>query len=769
MAKSKGKIIAPYVIGDKNHPWRGLNTATKDNRDMDVGESYDQLNWLTGRDQDNIQLRRGQALLGTTRRNIANEHVSGMGVGILPNGTQVPFYSFAKKIMYYDSVAGDTKEVSTTDILPVDDEDISINQYANNAGVFMYLSSPNSSIYKIPVANPQSVVDQKTTFKFGYFKFDQGRMIACNRKGSAVNSNSIDKTGLYISHVDTQLPTTSYMALPPAPTATVVLSGGNIADGTYYYVITAIGLNGTETTKGAQSLAVVVSGGGGNAKINLSWVGVAGASSYNIYRTTSSGVYNTPALINQYKITTNSFSDIFLNPFTGAPPYSTTQSLISAIATGDGSTKTFTGTLPDGGAPLTLFGLTITDGNEIFNDDMNGNLIGSLGGTGTINYATQAYSVTFNTAPTSGTPITASFFYENATINGVADFALNPSDTSAAQEFPQGDSGSSAQSIFSYQGVEYCLHILRSWQFTLSASTTFDQAFANLPYYEQIGIPYVRAAFQTNDGIIFLNNSTPANPQFSILQIPPGSTNLTVVPVKLSEKLDLSPYGFQKCVVARWGDFDIVAFQVANQYGQFNGYNSYCFVRNIWSGLWNKLDYEFTCLSEFVGTLISGDSLSPNVFTLFSGFDDDGQVIENYYNHAFLNLEIDGLKKVGYLHVEGLIQNPQNVQVGIALDGGNYTTEYVILGNADYVNKGSSVGIGTYTMGSNLVGGEGSASQFANKFEVDIPIHTDLFEYISFQFQALQVGYFQVNKVSFKDIRFKRRRLISYEDPEIDE
>lgn len=652
---AKTKIIPTYIIGGKDRPWGGLNTATKDNREMEPGESYDQLNWLTGRDQDNIQLRRGQALLGTTRRNIANQHVSGLRVGVRVDGLQVPFYTFAQKIMYYNNSTADTQEVDTPDILPVsaNDEDTTIESYSNVAGSFVYLSSPNSSIYKIPVANPGSVVDQLTpNFHFGYLKFDQSRMIACNRQGAA--ANSVDKTGLYLSAIDQNIPSQTYTA--------------------------------------------------------------------------------------------------------------------QVIGTGNGSQVTFTGVLPNLAPSATAYAILITDTNETFTDNRNGILIGMLGGTGTINYATQAFSVTFNTAPQPAQGITANFLQDLATTNGVADFNIDGTNFAKAQVFRQDDSGGNAQSIFTFQGVEYCLHLLRSWQFQLlQGATSIATAFTNLPYFEQVGIPYVRAAFQTGDGVIFINNANPANPVFSILEIPPGSTNLTVVPVKLSDKLDFSSFGFSKCVVRRWGDYDLVAVEVANQIGNYNNYNTFCFARNIWSGIWNKLDYEFTCLDEFNGTLISGDSLSPNIFTLFSGFDDDGQVINNYYNNSFLNLDIEGLKTVGYIHVEGLIQNPQSVQVNIALDGGNYVTEYNIVGNAPYVNQGVSVGIGTYTTGSTVIGGQGSAQQFANKFEVDIPIHTDKFEYISFQFIVQGVGYVQINKVGFKDIRFKRRRLPYYSDPEIDE
>lgn len=55
------------------------------------------------------------------------------------------------------------------------------------------------------------------------------------------------------------------------------------------------------------------------------------------------------------------------------------------------------------------FSVIITDNTETFNDDGNGNLVGDLGGTGTVNYTTGAIAVSFVTAPANGQNIYASF------------------------------------------------------------------------------------------------------------------------------------------------------------------------------------------------------------------------------------------------------------------------------------------------------------------------------------------------------------------------
>lgn len=75
--------------------------------------------------------------------------------------------------------------------------------------------------------------------------------------------------------------------------------------------------------------------------------------------------------------------------------------------TGDGSTINFNYTVQ---FPYILpFSVIITDNTETFNDNGAGVLVGSAGGTGSVNYTTGAISVTFAAAPADGQVIYVSF------------------------------------------------------------------------------------------------------------------------------------------------------------------------------------------------------------------------------------------------------------------------------------------------------------------------------------------------------------------------
>ncbi len=730
MAKRSGPI-QPYIIDN----WKGLNTSIKDPRYLKPGETYDSLNWLTGRFGDHIELRRGSALLGQTDRN--GSKVTGIGVGTRIDGVQVPFFSAERSIYYYNAELDETIASDGDPILPVaaDGEDMNYMPYSNLAGSFMFLTSRNSSQYKIPIANPASVVDQFVqTYRFGFAKINRSRMVGVNRKGDL--ATSFDPTGVYVSWIDKQnytdyannIQNNKPQASGDGATkafSSPTLAGTSFATAPYTlfgFMFAGPIATGTAVTGINQSQqATITSNAHGLVRGDFCYVTgiVAGMTEINGIITSVINVLDANTV--QVSIDSSAYT------------------VWSA-----------------GG---TLYKL------EVFNDDRSGNLNSNLGGTGTINYATGAWSLLFNTAPIAGANnIIANFYYEQSTVEGILDFSYNPSTRvpGTGNLFRQDDGGGVAQAVWPFQGVEYCFHTLKSWLLTFE-STDVPRDFAKR-ILGQIGIPYPRALFPTGEGIIFLNNVNPAQPKVSILQIPPGSTNLTVLPTPLSVDLDLSSFAFDYAVVHRWGEYDIMECQKYVN-GQKQEFNSVTFVRNIYSGLWNKLDFASTCFGEYYGALLGGSSISPNVQILFSGFDDEGEVIANNWNSGYTDLDIPGLKKANFFNISGLIQPSQRLVVSISIDQGPYAEVYTIDGNGSYVSKNNPVSVGSFTVGSNVVGGGGDVT--ANPFEIDIPINAGPFEFISFQFQAIDVGYIQVDKAGYKDIRWLRRRINAYNDPQV--
>lgn len=336
-------------------------------------------------------------------------------------------------------------------------------------------------------------------------------------------------------------------------------------------------------------------------------------------------------------------------------------------------------------------------GGETLTDDRNGNLVGNQGSTGTINYATGAYSVTFN--HTTAGAVTADYYWEDATTDGPLDFDTSPTGAGKAKIFRQ-DDGGAFMAVLPFLDVEYAFHLLKTWAVT---TTIDDTSATNLPY-RAIGIPYPRAAKETPDGILCIDVTNPNDPKVRRLEIGQNTNNLTIVPTSIFDAIDLSIHAFDYAVAFRWGDYEIACCQkVVN--GVAEGHNAVMYVRNTYSKAIDKLNFRASCLDVLNGTLIAGDPISSNVFTLFSGFDDDEAAIENHWQDGQLNLGTDRLKRAHLMRVTGLIQKDQQVKVSLVLDDGTPVEVFTINGNGDYVDHGINTTIGSETIGSHTVGG----------------------------------------------------------------
>jgi len=624
--------------------FRGLVTDLKDQKTLPKGSAVDSLNWLTF--PDGIELRRGYALLGQTRQTGVGK-ITGLVVGKRIDGVEVPFITHGRKIRYYNSAQDDFVEVDTANILPAaaNSEDVAGSLYTSLAGAFVYLSGKNSSIYKVPAANPASVVDQLSTSHRGKIFIKQGRTFLWDRKDAAGGQ---DQTGLYGSYIDRD----------------------ELSD---YTAVTA-----------------------------------------------------------------------------------------ENVGTGNGVVKTFAGTLgfKAGGSKRTCMYVSITDSVETFRDDRSGNLVGSLGGTGTINYATGAFSVTFNSAPANLQAITADYYWEDSTVNGICDFSKSTPRTAGQGFVFRQDDGGIFQNLFAIGDAEYCMHEDKTWKLTL---TKDDTQATNLTFRRRVGIPHFLAAIETAEGIPYVDVSDEAEPRVRILAFAEGSTEIESQSLSLA--LDLSDYRFDQAVLMEWGDYLVLACRHKDSPN-----NNTFFVRNKRYGFWDRLDYWASRLGIFNGTLIAGDSVQNNVWTLFSGVDDDGAEIPNYRVMAEDDLNLPGLKRFYIFEIDGLIGPDQKLKISLSYDSGPFVEiggsdsggahTYAVQGNGSYVDRSQAVYVGALTIGRGEAGGGGTAGDIpAFHFRTEVGVASDIFEYVRVKFEAVAIGFCRINSYKFKDIRYKGRRI----------
>src|SRR5439155_17138915 len=85
-------------------------------------------------------------------------------------------------------------------------------------------------------------------------------------------------------------------------------------------------------------------------------------------------------------------------------------------------------------------------------------------------------------------------------------------------------------------------------------------------------------------------------------------------------------YRFDMAAAIQYGDYILFACRHRS-----STVNNTVFAYDKKHGSLDLLDYWVSCFAIYNGSLIAGDSLTGNVYTLFSGFDDDDSLIDNYW------------------------------------------------------------------------------------------------------------------------------------------
>ena len=311
------------------------------------------------------------------------------------------------------------------------------------------------------------------------------------------------------------------------------------------------------------------------------------------------------------------------------------------------------------------------------------------------------------------------------------------------------------------------MHKKKTWVLELTAD---DTNASNLIYREKVGIPNHRAAVSTGKGIFFLDNSDEKDPQIRVLSIPPMMDK--VLPSSISKGfkyknkrvgLDLSDYEFDKAVTKEWGDLILVACRTSDV-----AENNRLIVYDKVKKILDVLDYWCSDIAIYGGTLIAGDPFTDNVYTLFSGFDDDDSLIPNYWEGKEDDLDFYGLKKVKKLVLKGEIAPEQKLKISVSIDNGAFVeiggTDddgshiYAIEGDGDYVDTGKEISIGRTVIGSKEIGGGGGGVS-AYKYEKEISLALDKFEIIKIRYEAIGLGYVSVSEQWYYDPRLKSQKI----------
>lgn len=397
------------------------------------------------------------------------------------------------------------------------------------------------------------------------------------------------------------------------------------------------------------------------------------------------------------------------------------------------ATTSLAGTLAfkAGGATRNCFGvtLTITASGEVYTDNFLGVLTGSLGGTGTINYITGDYTVS---NPGVGT---VDYQWEDSNIDGVTDFTKSA--TRVAGEgfiFPQDEGGDPILNVVIGQNGYYSMKQNSAYRLSIDAD---DLGATNKVYRKQMGTESYRGSLATSKGIIFMNTNNPEKPEMTILQ--PNIAGDSLVPKVLFQQFKFANYLYDDCTIESYERYILVACKTPDASN-----NDTLLLCDVSAGTVNITNYSGRTFVSAGGLLYMGSSIVESVYQLFSGFDDDGYSISNYWLGKGETYKTPYLKKYRKIRLKGAISPSQSYGVYVSYDDAGFQLVGTVLGSGSYVDYSSPQTIGSNYIGQSQIGGDTLSNVYPYMIEIRLR-KVPKFRKRTMKFVALGIGYLHVD------------------------
>jgi hypothetical protein len=412
------------------------------------------------------------------------------------------------------------------------------------------------------------------------------------------------------------------------------------------------------------------------------------------------------------------------------------------------ATTSLTGTLAfkAGGATRNCFGviITLTGTGEVYTDNYLGVLTGNMGGTGTINYITGAYTIS-----NSGTG-TASYQWENSNLRGLTDFSKSATRLAGEGfQFPQDEGGDPILSVhIGEDGAYYSIKKNSVYRLNIADN---DTDATNEVFRKELGIPSFRASTNTQKGIVFINTANPEKPEMTILQ--KNLTGDNIEPVQLFAHFKFEDFNFDDCTIDTYDRYVLVA---CRSKGAIN--NDTILMGDIANQSVDKIKYSARTFAKTGGVLFMGSSLTQSVYKVFNGFDDEGNTIDNYYTTKDELFETDNLKKYKKIRLKGLINPDQSFEVYANYDSAGYQLVGTIVGSGSYVDYTNSQAIGNNMIGEAQIGGDDIVNVYPYFAEIKLK-KVPKFRKRSLKFIAKSIGYVDINYIMDYDIEHFENKL----------
>lgn len=435
------------------------------------------------------------------------------------------------------------------------------------------------------------------------------------------------------------------------------------------------------------------------------------------------------------------------------PQNSTVYTTVTNEAIGVLGSTNYTGTLAfkAGGTRRSCFGVsfdaTVAAGTEVFTDTYLGTLTSNFGGTGTINYATGAYNITFSDTTTGA--VTSDYQWEDSSVGGIADFTKStPRQAAQGFVFPQDEGGDPIETVeVGIDGAYYSFKENSAYRLLISDD---DATADNSVFRKDIGVPFFRAALSTGQGIIFMNTANPTKPEMTILRREVEAN--VVEPNVLFPQFKFSDYEYDDCALESYDRFVMV---FCKSTGADN--NDRILMCNIEGKTVDVVPYSGRMSVQDGEALYVGDSITQSVYNTFSGFDDLGLPITAHWDSKDNLFGTSDLKKTRRLRIKGFIDPGQVVKVYTNIDEGGFEWVGTIRGDGGYVNYSEIQTVGASMVGEVEVGG-GTVTNVYGYF-IELKLRTPKFRTLGIRLEPTGIGYFDFDLITYWDILLFEGRI----------
>lgn len=121
-----------------------------------------------------------------------------------------------------------------------------------------------------------------------------------------------------------------------------------------------------------------------------------------------------------------------------------------------------------------------------------------------------------------------------------------------------------------------------------------------------------------------MNTANLDKPQLTILT--PNQLGDNLIPVTIANQFDFSKYTWTACAMTTFGEYIVFSGASFNK-----STNDTVFLYNYRRKTLDVIPYAMKTCQDINGELFIGDATTDNVYQIFSGFDDDGQTIQNFW------------------------------------------------------------------------------------------------------------------------------------------